>query len=193
MLFTLSPSAMPAGYGEALLPLDALKAHLGVFADDDFELIAALRDVAIDAVEQYAQLRLARRTDMLITFDRFDPRMRLSVGPTASLQVTAIDYVDANGAAQSIADGVWRVAPDARLLPAIGTSWPAGATDVAVTFSAGFESGACPPGLIHAAKMFAAHLYANREAVTYSGLSVSAAEVPYGFAMLCDQYRMTRI
>lgn len=189
MLFTLTPSA-PGGYGETLLPIPALKAWLRVDTSDDDELIAAIRDVGINAVEQYAGVRLGPCTGLVATFATFGPRMRTGIGPAATMAVTAISYVDSSGGAQAIADGAWRVGPDGGLLPAIGSNWPTGATSVAVTFNAGFPADTCPAGLITAAKMFAAHLYANREAVVTSASSVSSAELPLGFVMLCDQYRM---
>jgi uncharacterized phiE125 gp8 family phage protein len=190
MLFTLTPSAPGVGYGDALLPISALKAWLRVDGADEDELITALRDVAINAVEQYANLRMGPCSGLVATFDGFGPRMRPGIGPSATMVVTGIAYVDSAGGAQTIAAGGWRVAADGGLLPAIATTWPLSASSIAVTFDVGYPAGKCPPGLITAAKMFAAHLYANREAVVTSTTSVSTAELPLGFTMLCDQHRM---
>jgi uncharacterized phiE125 gp8 family phage protein len=189
MLFTLTPST-PGGYGEALLSVSALKTWLRVDTSDEDDLVAALRDIGIDAVEQYANLRLGPCTGLVATFATFGPRMRPGIGPTATLTVTGVSYVDSRGEDQTLADGAWRVGQDGGLCPAIGTCWPAGASSVAVTFDVGFPADTCPPGLVTAAKMFAAHLYANREAVVSSNTSVSATELPLGFTMLCDQHRM---
>jgi len=46
---------------------------------------------------------------------------------------------------------------------------------------------ACPPTLIAAAKMFVAHLYANREQIAAEGVE---GELPLGFRALCNMYRM---
>jgi uncharacterized phiE125 gp8 family phage protein len=190
MLFTLTPSAPADGYGETLLPIVALKSWLRVDTNDEDDLIAALRDVGINAVEQYANLRIGPCAGLVVTFDRFGPRMRVGIGPAATVVVTGITYLDSSGASVVIAPGGWRVGQDGGIMPAIGTCWPRCGSEVAVTFNAGFPADTCPPGLITAAKMFAAHLYANREAVVTSSTSVSSSELPLGFTMLCDQHRM---
>lgn len=187
MLFTLTPAAWPEGYGEALLPLAAAKTWLRIDGDDEDDLVKALRDAAIDAVEQYTNLRLAPVADLVARFATFGPRMRVGIGPAASLRVSTINYTDASGAPAAIGDGMWRVDPRGDLVPAFGTAWPLCASDVIVTFTAGYSAGTCPSGLIHAAKLFLGHLYANREAVLVGAVS---AELPLGFTSLCDRYRM---
>ncbi len=191
MLFQITPSAVPDGYGETLLPLAACKAWLAVLEDDFDDLIGALRDAAIDTVEQYTGCYLAPRTGLIATFAGFDGSgpMRLGRGPEASVAVQAVDYLDASGAAVAMDAGAWRWTV-AGLRPAIGTAWPADASEIAVTFSAGFPTGACPAGLLAAAKMFVAHLFTNREAVVTQG---AAGELPLGFRMLCDQHRLVAI
>lgn len=47
-------------------------------------------------------------------------------------------------------------------------------------------TGTIPAALIHALKMYAAHLYENREATAFSG---SGAEVPMGFHDLIGPHR----
>jgi hypothetical protein len=190
MLFTLTPSAPADEYGESLLSVAALKKWIEADQDEDADLLAALRDVGIDAVEQYANLRMGPCTGLVATFDGFGPRMRMGIGPAATVVVTAIEYVDGSGVDATIATGAWRIGPDGCLMPPIGTSWPLSGTTVQVTFNVGYPAGTCPAGLITAAKMFAAHLFANREAVVTSNTSVSSTELPLGFTMLCNQQRM---
>lgn len=190
MILQLTPQAMPAGYGEGLLPLAACKAHLGFIDADVTEfdgLIAALRDAAVDAVERYTNLFLAPRVGVVAKFSCFGGTMRLGRGPDATVIVTAVAYPGSDGVLIEMAEGSWRVLAGGKLSPAIGAVWPVSYGDVTVTFDAGFADSACPPGLLTAAKMFLAHLYANREAVVSSGVT---AELPLGFRMLCDQHRM---
>lgn len=189
MLFTLTPSAWPEGYGEALLPLDDAKAWLRLDGDDEDALVGVLRDASINAVEQYANLKLAPVSDQVATFEEFGERMRIGIGPVATFAVTAIRYVDLNGEPGAIDAGGWRIDRAGGLMPAVGTTWPAGASAVEVTYSAGYPAAACPPALIQAARMMLAHLYRNRAAITV-GSSAAALELPLGFTMLCDQYRM---
>lgn len=47
--------------------------------------------------------------------------------------------------------------------------------------------GAVPPALVHALKMYVAHLYENREA---SSFAASATEMPMGFFSLIDPHRL---
>lgn len=189
MLFHLTPSAPAEGYGEALLPLAAAKAHLRIESDitADDDLIAALRDAAINMVEQYCGLRLAVQTGLVARFAGFGSGMRMGIGPASTVTVQSVSYVDATGSSVALASADWRVAVDGGLEPGIGRSWPVASGPVSVTFSAGYPSGAAPSPLITAAKMFLAHLYANREAVV---AGVVSGEVPMGFKMLCSSYRM---
>jgi uncharacterized phiE125 gp8 family phage protein len=187
MLFTLTPSAPAEGYGEALLAIDAAKAWLRVDGDDEDDLIEALRDAAIDMVEQYTNVRLAPVSGLIARFAGFGARMRVGIGPVSTLTVSAIGYVDGAGEAQTIDAGGWRIDAGGDLMPAIGATWPQGGGEVTVTFSAGYPEGACPAGLIAAAKMFLAHLYRNREAVVVGAVS---GELPLGFTTLCDRYRL---
>lgn len=186
MQFQITPFAVAEGYGEALLPLADAKAWCQVLHDDDDALIGALRDAAVYMVEQYCNLRLGPCTGMTATFVGFGPGMQIGIGPAATLSVTGIGYVDANGDAQTLASGTWYLAGGALKTPR-GASWPGDAREVVVTFDVGFPTGTCPAALIMAAKMFVAHLYINREAVVSGVLS---QEIPLGFTSLCDRYRM---
>ena len=186
MQFQITPFAVPDVYGEALLPLADAKAWCRVLHDDDDDLIAALRDAAIDMVEQYANLRMGPCTGMTATFAGFGPAMRIGIGPAATLSITGIDYVDGVGAPQVLGAGAWYLSGGA-LYPHRDTQWPALARDAVVTFDVGYPTGACPAALIMAAKMFVAHLYVHREAVITGTIS---EEIPLGFMALCSRYRM---
>lgn len=189
MLFHLTPTAPAEGYGEALLPLADAKAWLRLESGDDDEddLIAALRDAALNMVEQYCGIRLAAQTGLVAQFAAFGPGMRMGIGPAATVTVQSIAYLDAAGTSVSLTSGDWRVAVDGALLPGIGRSWPVASGSVTVTFSAGYPSGAAPAPLISAAKMFLAHLYANREAVVVGTIN---SELSLGFTSICAPYRM---
>lgn len=188
MLFQLTPSAMPDGYGDALLPLDACKGWLSLEAEvEEFDtLLAIIRDAAIDGVEKYVNQFMGPRTGVVATLAGFGPRMRLGWGPSSTVAVSAIDYLDADGAAAVLTASDWRWTVDG-LAPAIGACWPSRCTQVVVTFNAGYPAGGCPPALKTAALMFVAHLFANREALLEGGLS---GDLPGGVTWLCDRVRM---
>lgn len=191
MLFHVAHVAPAAGYGDALLTLADAKAHLRVLAADTDEnnLITALRDVAINMVEQHAHLRMGPMTGLVAKFDDFEPEMRIGIGPASTLAVTAISYVSA-GSTVSLSSTDWVVRAGGVLCPAPNTSWPSADGGVTVTFSVGYAASACPALLIHAAKLMLGHLYANREAVS---AGTSMAELPLGFDLLCEQYRAPSI
>lgn len=187
MIFHLTPSALSEDYGDALLPLALAKSHLRVDGDDEDDLIVALRDAAVDMVEQYANLRMGPVTGMVARFDGFGERMRVGVGPLGHFVVTGVSYVDSAGETIELGDGGWRVDVSGGLVPPIPTlAWP-GASDVTVTFSAGYPAGQCPAALLAAARLFLGHLYINREAVITGTIS---SDLPLSFTALCDRYRM---
>ena len=68
MLFQLTPSAMPEGYGEAVLPLAEAKAWARVLYDDEDTVLELLRDAAVDGVEQFTSLYLRPRAGIVATF-----------------------------------------------------------------------------------------------------------------------------
>lgn len=187
MLFELKPGLVPVGYGESILSLAAAKAHCRVISDDDDDLIAALRDAAVDAVEQMTMLYLAARTDLQWVGAGFGADMVLGKGPNAV--VTAIEYDDAAGVVQSLDAGAWRIGVHGRILPAVGTRWPDDlGGEVRITFDAGFaDVGLEAPALITAVRMLTAHFYDNREAVVTGTIT---AEVPMGVMRLISLYRM---
>lgn len=194
MRFTLDLAALPAGYGQALLPLDDAKAHLHVLEDDQDDLIAALRDAAIDAVEQYTGLRLRARTgadaltwrgECLPTDDNV--MVRLGARPVTTL--SSIAWLDSSGASVTGDVATLRIADGDGVLPKPGESWPSDvAGGVTIVFACGLAN--APPSLILAAKMLLATFFMHRESVVTAGLT---AELPLGFKMLCAPYRRFQV
>lgn len=185
MLFHLTHAAPAEGYGEALLPLEETKAWLRVLNNDQDDLIGALRDAAIDMVEQYGNLRMGPWTGLTAVYAGFGTGMRIGGGLGEPLAITGISYSSSAGTVV-MPDG-WRLDARQHIVPSSGLRWPNGASDVTVTFDAGYPEGACPKVLITAAKMFVAHLFINREAVVTGTIT---SEVPFGFATLVDRYRL---
>lgn len=186
MMFDLQPSALPNGYGDSILPLAIARAWVREDSTEFDAVISVCRDIAISMVEQYTQLSLAQRTGLVVRFDHFGDDMRIPVGPAASLAVTAISYIDANGAQISLSSGDWRTARGGYLVPGIGKSWPSVASDVAVTFSAGYAANACPAALVGGVRLMTAHLYDRRDALLSEGIE---GDVPTGVLMFCRPWR----
>lgn len=189
MLFELKPIPFVDGYGESILSLSDAKAHLKLEADETEEdvLLAALRDSAIDAVEQLTACRLKLTAGLQARFAGFGDVMRLPIGPAGSAMVTAISYEDSAGSPVAMTVGDWLVGVGGRLGPKAGTYWPSGAGAVTVTFSAGWPGGECPASLIGAVRLMLGHLHKNRSAVLATALT---GELPLGVETLCSPYRM---
>lgn len=177
--------------GEAVLPLADAKAHLRVLDDDSDELIAALRDAAVDMVEQYAEKALVSRN-----FEwrgRLQQAMEMGIGPVTAL--ASVTYLDADGALQTLAHAsALRIALRDRIEFKTDVDVPdqADGDGVAViTFTAGYGGGQpLPPSLVAACRMMLGHLFMNREAVTFGS---GAVEMPFGVRQMCGPYKPVRI
>ena len=142
MRFTLSPSSAVPAVVDAVLPLDAAKAHVRVLDDDSDELIAALAGAAIDAVQQYTGKRLTAQT---VTWrGDFAELMPMGVGPVTA--ITTVKYWNSDGVEVTLAPGSALIAPGDRIeaAPSLG-GWPA--TDgrrgaVTITLTAGYADAA---------------------------------------------------
>jgi uncharacterized phiE125 gp8 family phage protein len=193
MIFTLDIAAMPAGYGEAILPVALAKAHLRVLEDDDDDLIEALRDAAIEMVEQYTGLVLGPRTgDGALVWRAeclpVNGPVLLARRPIRS--IVSITHLDAVGDEQAIDVDTVRIVDQDRIVPK-WKQWPSGVSgEVVVTFEAGLDQEAAPASLLAAARMFLATLYAQRETVVTGTI---VGELPHGFKMLCAPYRRLRV
>lgn len=187
MLFSITPGALPEGYGDGVVTLDQVKAWCRIDEDSD-DFLELIRDMAIDLVEKAGNLWLGPRTGQVAKFAGFGAGMRIGIGPAAALTVTAISYLDGQGAAASIATGGWSVDAGGSIVPAPSAArWPSGSGAVTVTFNAGFAANTLPASLKAAVLMFAAHLYANRETLLTEGAS---GDVPEGIMAAIRPYRM---
>lgn len=174
MLRALTPAD-----GEAILPIEDLKARIRVIDTAEDADITRMRGQAIDWVERYTGIALDRR-QFEYADRQFCRRIALPVGPIAS--VDAIAYDDTNGAEQVLTTADWRFGGGA-VFTAAGKRWPVSIGDpgsVRITFTAGLEDAeAEAPMLIAAVCVGVAALFANREAPDWGPAAACA-----------DQYRM---
>lgn len=192
-MFELAHVPFPDGYGEALVSLDACKAHLRVTHDAENDLIRALRDAAIEYVERYCSVKLGPVTGMVWTSERLPVSAgeRISLGAWPVSDVTAISWRDGDGTVVEGEVADYRVSAKGELRPVVGGAWPSGvAGDVSVTFDAGFAADGAPSSLLAAVRLMLGHLYMNREAVVATGAS---GEVPLGVTALCAPFRPVTI
>lgn len=184
MQFELAPFALPANYAESILPLADVKAHLAVIEDDQAALIAVYRDAAIDMVERYCGLYLAPRAGVVWRGEELPSPLSLGAWPVTA--ITAINWLNEAGASVTGTVSDWRIVRRDTIALKPGKTLPTGiGGGVAITFTAGFET--APPALLQAARLFAGHLFMNREAVITGTI---AGEIPLGFRQLCAAYRV---
>lgn len=190
MAFTIDPVA--AVSAEPILPLALVKSHVSVEADETEwdDLLAMLRDAAVEEVERYTG-KLLRPTAGLVWRGDFPVRGAIDLGRGPVTAVTSIVYLDSAASSVTVdaADYSPRVGGTG-IYPA--TSWPCGSRSgsAVITFDAGFAAGAVPQGLLLAAMMLVASWFANREAVLTGSIS---SELPLGPMSIMNRYREMRI
>lgn len=194
MFFDLLHAPMPAEYGETLLPLAECKAWLSIGeGETEFDdLIAVLRDAAIEFVERYCEVKLLETAGQVWTGEALPVAgQRLSLALRPVTEITGVTWLDGSGVAQTWVVGDFRLLPSGELLPAIGGSWPADVGGgVAIEFTAGWPEGEAPKSLLTAVKRFMAYLFMQREAVIVTSV---ASEAPLGVTALCAPFRRVRI
>ena len=186
MSFELAPFDLPEGYGEGIVPLDDVKAWCSIDAGEDYfdDLLGAMRDAGVDMVERYCGVYLAVREGVVYRSEALSSPIDLGVWPISA--ITSVNWLDGAGELVTGDHLAWRVASRDRLALKPGQAVPSGiAGAVEIAFTAGFETP--PAALVTAVKMFAAHLFENREAVSNGSMS---GEVPLGFRVQCGAYRM---
>ncbi len=149
------------------------KAHLRIDGTDDDSTLTAYLDAALNYVEIETRQCLCTR-DFLLSLDDF-PQERFIKMPRPPLQaVSSVTYTDAAGAQQTLDPSTYivdAVSMPGRIVLKPTQSWPQtdhSANCVQVMFTAGYgtEAADVPAGLLQTVKLYAGHLYENREAAT---------------------------
>ena len=188
-----------------VIPLAEARAHLRVTSTDDDATLAGI----VLSARQYVEVETSRaliiqrwRTTFdggwPVAYDGCGYRTRI-VLPRAPLSaVVSVQYVDENGATQTLATADYVVArvadPRQRgyIEPAFGVSWPAVRSQpeaVLVTYDAGYgtQPGTVPGDLRSAILLLAGHWFENRESVV---VGTAASEVPLTIERLLSRYRV---
>jgi len=169
-------------FGEPVSLAEA-KQHLRVDGDDEDELIAGYITAAREWVENYTGVALVKRTvtETHPAFGRFfDLRWR-----PADPETIEIAYTDADGAPQTVSEVTMN---DARVFPGFNAWWPSirTNTDVMVSYTAGYDAGDEPRGLIQAMLLLVGHWWSTRSAVSVGN---AVNEAPFAVEALCAQHR----
>ncbi|HEV7323534.1 MAG TPA: hypothetical protein VGN91_00560 [Bosea sp. (in: a-proteobacteria)] len=126
------------------------------------DLIAAARDHA----EKYCSVRFAQRTVDLVC-DDFAELSRLPEAPASAL--TSIDYVDVDGAAQSVASTVYETRFDGYEVSIVlkpGQRWPERARGTRVTLKGLVVGGSAPESVRQAMLLMIGAWFKDRENVS---------------------------
>lgn len=172
------------------------KLHAKVDQSADDGMIPGLIKAARIKAEKYTGRAFVTKTIVLGIDYWFPDEIGLPWPP--ALSVTSIDYIDANGATQTLAGSVYQTdlrSEPARIRLADSQSWPGTRgrdfNAVVVTYTAGYGAIATdvPETIRTAVLMLAANLYKYREATAEH----DAKEVPFAVRSMLDPYRMVRI
>lgn len=136
--------------------------HAEDFTDDDDQL-SLLISSARNHVEKYCNTRFASQT-VTVKCDCFGDMARLSEAPVSG--VTSIQYVDTDGATQTLADTVYELRSDgleSSITLKYGQSWPTIQPKSRITLTAvvGYED--VPAAVKHAILLFLSGGYEMRE------------------------------
>ena len=184
---TTAPESTPVTVDEA-------KVHIRVEHDDEDTYIQTLIDAAVGMIDGPDGIGIAMvEQTWEASLDCF-PVGAIILPLVPCLTVESITYIDANGDEQTLDDALYQVdvrSKPARILPAVGTSWPAtqsgAANAVIIEATFGYVT---VPALLRAAILFiVGHLYENREAVV---IGTIATEIPLAARDMLNKYAVGR-
>ena len=166
-----------------------LKEHLRVDHSDEDTLIDALRDAAIEYVQNYCNIHLGDVTAVMY-LDRFYNTWEIPVGPVIS--ISGITYSVSSDTTETLNTANYYV--DVKRAPArisiihIPQVYDYVHNGVQVAFSYGYAEDAIPKAIKHAIRLLVAHWYENRRQV----IQANSYEVPMGVHALLNGYRIER-
>lgn len=168
----------------ALISLTLAKAWLRA-GDAEDDTINDLISSVVSHMENKFGVIVDEQTDRTWTFDRFEPFMLLP-GVPVDPDTVAVAYLDADGAEQALSDvRAVMSGHHVRLLPAIGSEWPAtadGGAVITVTGNVGWADNAVPADVTTAARLALATWYDDR-----------SAPFPDSAADLLEPYQLRRV
>tara|TARA_Y100001963_G_scaffold88510_1_gene122293 strand:- start:1593 stop:2168 length:576 start_codon:yes stop_codon:yes gene_type:complete len=183
---------LSSGPGVEPLTTAEAKSHLRVDTSDDDTLIDSLILASRHFVENYTGRQLIQAT-WVLKRKGFVNELYLPRSPLSS--VSSIQYVDEDGATQTLAASVYTVDADSnpgRVVIAYGQDWPNlrdQINNVTITFVAGYGTAVTdvPEPIRQAIRLLVAHYYETREPYI---IGTSASPVPFAVESLLWQYKV---
>lgn len=171
------------------------KLHMRVSHTAEDTIIAGYLAAATALVQKRTRRQLVEAAFELSMDGFLSVAIELPLPPCIS--VDAITYIDTDGQAQTLAESAYQVdvrSTFARVLPAIGTSWPSiqasTMASVVIAFTAGYGDPAdVPDPLKLAIKLLAASWFEHREAVA----TTTVNEVPLAVETLLGMYTLPEV
>ena len=171
--------------------------HLRVDFNDDFTLIAGLVAAATAWLDGWSGIlgRALVTQTWRLYFDHGFPEQTIRLPLPPLIGVTSIQYVDINGATQTVSPADYQVldGPRAAVRPVYGQIWPvtlAQARACWIEFECGYGAASEVPAAIKAAALLMiSHLYFHRDAVVGVEQRDSSTPLPLGVAELLGPYR----
>lgn len=176
----------------AIVSWDDAKAHLRLDGDDERTYVEALVAAAAGWIDGPGGWlgRAIGEQELETRFSKFCDRMEL-MAPV--IKINAVEYIDENGASQSVAGDSCRVVGRSsrpQLAVAFGESWPSARCDddaVRVRYSAGYPD--VPSPIKQAILLLVGQWYEAREAVNIGNI---VNELPFAVDALLGPFRVFR-
>mgnify|MGYP001289345473 CR=1 FL=1 len=169
-----------------VISVDDLKSHLRVDVSDDDALIEAMRDTAIDFVQQITG-RVIGDVDAVVYLDQWQ-NVTFDVGPVN--EISSVQYIDENGGLQTLPTSNWYAdlaGPHARIrFHDVPSLFDYSLNRVIVNCNVGHAENAIPAPVIHAIRLLVGHMYENRTAAEIRSVN----EIPFGVHSLLSPFRI---
>ncbi|MEF2549997.1 head-tail connector protein [Aurantimonas sp. A2-1-M11] len=142
--------------------VEEMKRQLYIDHTDDDPMLTRLISAARDHAERYCGSRFATQT-LTIKCDAFSDMARLPEGPIQS--ITSIEYVDTDGADQTLSTDVYEVRADGldtAIVRKHAQQWPTPQHGSRITVTAVVGYATVPPAVKHAIILFVSDSYETR-------------------------------
>lgn len=171
----------------AVLTAADLNLHARIDSADEDPLLEEYIAAATELVEADASLYL-RPASLSLHLDEWPDCGPVRIERCPVTAVTAVNYIDPDGAAQVWDDAEYDVdlvSRPARIEPAFGFYWPVPRSSqraIEIEFTCGYADGACPQLALQMIRLLVGHWFENREAVGKVG-----DEIAFSYSALLER------
>jgi uncharacterized phiE125 gp8 family phage protein len=164
-----------------------LKTFCRVDGSSEDTLISSMRDAAIEYVESACNVRIGDVTAEGY-LDKFEPA-RFPTGPVVS--ISSVEYLNQSNVLTTLPTNQYYYEIDGSGGRINWYNYPSlysyALNRVKINFTVGYTEADVPEAILHAIRIFVAHMYENRQAVV---VGKTANAVPYSVDSLLSKYRV---